>query len=91
MSANLQKLVDMWYINTITGGSLWLVHVLWECLTYKDSRDALMVKLETCKESASRTFIQWALKSFVLVCEVWEKGYCMEFQTLLSLDVSPQL
>ena len=51
-------------------------------------QDAFMVKL---RDLLGESFGHYYSIGIVLVCEVWKKGYCMESQTLLSLNLSPQL
>lgn len=51
-------------------------------------RDAFIVKL---RDLLGESFKDYYSIGIVLVCEVWEKGYCVESQTLLSLNLSPQL
>ena len=61
-----------------------VVHVLWECPAYKDSREEFMIKLRSTLGEAFKYFealdnIERA--SFVLGCELWMK----DFDSILAL------
>ena len=49
--------------------SVSVVHVLWECSAYKDSREEFLIKLRSTLEEAFKENIERA--SFVLGCELW--------------------
>ncbi len=67
-------------------GNEWesVVHVLWECPAYKDSREEFMIKLRSTLGEALKDFealhnIERA--SFVLGCELWTEN----FDSMLAL------
>ena len=61
-----------------------VVHVIWECPVYKDSRDAFMAKLQNLLGEGWNDFnclSDFDKTSFVLGCELWEEN----FETLLGV------
>ena len=53
-----------------------VVHVLWECPAYKDSREEFMIKLRSTFGEAFKDFeaLDNIEYSFVLGCELWTEN-----------------
>ena len=52
-----------------------VVHVLWECPAYKDSRAEFMVKLRAAVGKTFKDFEALERASFVLGCELWIENF----------------
>ena len=52
-----------------------VVHVLWECPAYRDSREEFVVKLRALLLEAFKALDNIEKASFVLGCELWTENF----------------